>query len=188
MEVVTGKFRTLETEINTLLRDAFVHVAGLGHVEESYGAFFLATSAAGCLFQRNASFLGDCLPHFTILASQIQSAIKTINATRRRHLFVVHETPFHFYIVTPLFVGALLAGLPILRACEEGIDTLFLECSQVLQMGVAVAGLEEVEILTGLELSALPAALDALLLAALSHLAERRATATSAGLPAAKLH
>jgi len=78
MKMVTGKIRAVTTETDALLRDAFVDIAGLGHIEKSYGAFFLATSAAGCLFQGNARFLGDGLPHVVVLASQIQSTIKTI--------------------------------------------------------------------------------------------------------------
>jgi hypothetical protein len=82
----------------------------------------------------------------------------------------------------------LILFLPILCSCEESVNALLLERSQVLQVGDAVAGFEEVEILAGLELSAFPAAFDALLLAALPHLAEWRTTTASAGFLAAKLH
>ena len=78
--------------------------------------------------------------------------------------------------------------LPVLRTSEEAINPFFLEYSQVLYMGIAVARLEEVQILAGLELAAFPAACDALLLTTLPHLAERRATATAARFLAAELH
>ena len=68
MKIVAGKVSTLKTEIDTLLRDTFIDVAGLGHVEKSYGSFFLTTTAAGCLLQGNARFLGNCLPYVTVLA------------------------------------------------------------------------------------------------------------------------
>jgi len=55
-------------------------------------------------------------------------------------------------------------------------------------MGVAVARLEKVQILAGLEPLAFPAACDALLLTTLPHLAERRAAATLARFLAAELH
>jgi hypothetical protein len=108
MKMVAGKVRTFKAEIDTLLRDASVDVAGLGHVKKTYGAIFLATAATGCLFQGDASLLGDRLPHLTVLASQIQSTIETIDATWRRHLFIVHKPPPSFSIVTSLFnqVGA----------------------------------------------------------------------------------
>jgi len=97
MKMVAGKVSTFKAEIDTLLRDALVDVAGLGHVEESDGTSFLATAAAGCLFQGNACFLGDHLPHFAVLVSQIQSTIKTINATWRRHfVYSPSATPFIF--------------------------------------------------------------------------------------------
>jgi DNA-binding transcriptional regulator YbjK len=81
-----------------------------------------------------------------------------------------------------------MPSLPVLRTSEEAINAFLFECPQVLDMGIAVTGLEEVQILAGLELIAFPAACDALLLTTLPHLAERRAAATPARFLAAELH
>ena len=78
--------------------------------------------------------------------------------------------------------------IPVFLAFKEAGDARFFELAQVLEVGVAVIGLHEVQFLAGLELGAFPAAVDAFPAAALPHLTEGGPAVIAAGSVTAELY
>ena len=94
MEVVTGKIGTVAAEINAFLLDTLVYITWFGHIEKRYGSVFITTSNAEGLFIWNTHILGDRRPQPFVLIRQIHGTVKAVQSTWRRHLFIIHQTPF----------------------------------------------------------------------------------------------
>jgi len=74
-----------------------------------------------------------------------------------------------------------MTRLPVSFTLNRGTNSLFLEFSQVFDVGIAMRLLYKVQLFTCFKIFALPAAVYPLLMTVFSYLAERRAPASPAG-------
>jgi hypothetical protein len=94
MEVITRKIGTVRTKKKSFFSNAFINVAGLGHVNGLDGSIFIAASPTDCLFWGNIQPLGDGHSYFFVTPGQINRAVKTIQAAGCGHFLVIHFTSF----------------------------------------------------------------------------------------------